>query len=83
MDKGVPERRSVASGKAATMDSCAEIKILLIKNERKKKQKRQTEKEKRNFISYYCYLKEAEIRERTKEQNLKIKVFYTFKSMEK
>lgn len=39
LDKGVLGQRSVAHGKAAMMDSCAEIKILLIKNEQKKAEK--------------------------------------------
>lgn len=64
MDKGVLGQRSVADGKAASMDCCAEIKILLIKNEQKKSRK---DKQKKELISY-CYLAEAEMGERTKEQ---------------
>ena len=37
-------QRSVAHGKTATMDSCVEIKILLIKNEGKKGRKDKPER---------------------------------------
>lgn len=75
----------MAHGKAATMDSCVEIKILLIKNEQKKKKSRKDKPERKRRKGTYCYLSEVEIGERTKEQKqiLKIKVFYTFKNMEK
>lgn len=39
LDKGVLGHRGVASGKAAEMDSCSEIKILLIKNEQQQQKK--------------------------------------------
>lgn len=61
----------MAHGKAATMDSCVEIKILLIKNEQKKKKKvektNQKEKGERELIAICQKLKsEKEPRNKNK-----------------
>lgn len=60
----------MAHGKAATMDSCVEIKILLIKNEQKKKKVEKTnqkEKGERELIAICQKLKsEKEPRNKNK-----------------
>lgn len=47
LEKGVLGHRGVASGEAAEMDSCSEIKILLIKNEQQQQEKSRKDKQKK------------------------------------
>ena len=65
-------QRSVAHGKTATMDSCVEIKILLIKNEGKKGRKDKPERNReRELIAIRQKLKSEREPRNKKEKILK------------